>query len=226
VGCTWPFETRWIVSIDPSNSSPDLLYRLAEWYGQDAISSSAAAQASDIAQARHYLALGDTSYANALAADASALATAPSNLPPYVNSVLGDGLVLKARTLGALYRANAPNATFDDAANAFNQGIAQLEKSPSDADSIGSALYGRYNFAVFLAGTGASAHLQEIRTVLSPIDTDAETAAFYQSFLKPLPTTSGFKSSLTRQNILQLAAADPKFKAVLIGLGWTATDLQ
>lgn len=214
----------WIDSFEFPNHSFIIQYRLANWYGEDMLIASGTAKEYDLSQARHYIQRGDAAYDRALATNTEALKKSPNDLPPYVDSILGVGLTLKARTVGAMYLdlVKVGGVTFDHATSLFKEAIGLSERRS------GTASYSRFHFAEFLELADPVANKQQILDALAPLytATNRDDATFYQDFLKRERADARYHDTLSYRHLVGLSKIDPRFKSLLISLGWKSSDLE
>lgn len=118
----------------------------------------------------------------------------------------------KAIIAGLIYRAGDP--FLGDPRILFEQ----ARQGELIRGNFNQAAFTTYHFASFLAQIGSIGNKEEVQALLEDFYEDgkfAKTTTFYD-FLK----NEGGAISTSRENILLLAEIDPKFKNLIISLGW------
>jgi|GEM_PF-1838964 len=207
-----------------AGSSTPLLYtpyRLASWYGARAVlpeySESERTEFKQLAQ--RYLEVGDNAYSQALAKNELILKNAPSALVPYPSTVVGLSLASKASAMKSLYVLKVDNISFDDVIRTYDEAIEIQEGDGNMNSRVANALYTRLSKAGFLVNESSQKYKQEILDTLTPVyKPELRRFPFFTSYLAVYRGVSSDKPA--KKNMLLLANIDPRFKNLLIELGW------
>lgn len=217
----------WILSFDTSTSVFNVYYTLANWYADDIKSQTGAAKAQDISKTKTYIQLGDAMYPKILAVNAAAKKQDPTGVLPFTVGVIGNALTLKARALAGLYFAGDASATFETVSSAFTQALSTLDSDPT---GYSTGLYSHFQLADFLVRADPVANKAAVVKALSFIYSDPAqytVNVFFQGFLKSYgAANSAYRKTQTWKDLVVMAGIDPQFKALLIKLGWAASDLK
>jgi tetratricopeptide (TPR) repeat protein len=217
----------WIASFDNSTSAFNVYYTLASWYGEDLSGQTGATQADEIVQTKKYIQLGDAMYPQVLALNATAKQSDPTGVPPFTVGVIGNALTLKARALAGLYRVGDASTTLNAVSTAFTQAITLLDSDPT---GYSTSLYSHFHFADFLVKVNPTANAQKVTDTLTFLYSDPSQYSvnvFFQGFLKLYGAQNSiYRGTLTWKDIVIMTHIDPRFKSLLINLGWSVSDLQ
>ncbi len=216
---------EWITTLGPS-FAPE--YTLASKYAVLAGETTDSLERSQSQTlAKQHLVKGDAAYQAALDANKIFLVDNPTQVPPYTDFRLGVGLEHKAITLSMLYEQKVPGITLANVESAFTDTLALLEKDPAIAGNITSGIYTRYHLAAFYAHISAKQYSAKILTTLAPMyNTALQNSSFFQSFLKNYGTDGIYYKTQDWNDLVLLSKSDPKFKSLLLSLGWKASDLE
>ncbi len=213
---------EWILSFDDSATLFMVAYQLARRYANP--------PEQDLVQSKKYLGVGDTVFQRALAVNAAARESNPNAPLPFADHVIGNALVAKAQTLAAFRLARFDGVTFGTVEEAHKQIFSFLGKdSTKESNNVSTLLFAYYNFADFLRKDDAVKNSQQILETLAPIyvlQQKYPQASFFAGFLKVYGTDLALKTADARKDILALTVVDPRFKTLLINLGWQANDFD
>lgn len=217
---------EWVTTLAPSFPAE---YTLASKYavlaGETTGSTTARAQYQNLAL--QHVKKGDAAYQDALALNQRSLQKDPTIVPPFVDYRLGVGLEHKGITLAALYEQKVSGVTLSDVESAFADCLALLEKDPTLKGSLVSGIYARYHLAAFYAHINSKQYASKIVATLAPMyNTSLQSSNFYQSFLKIYGTDGIYYKTQDWNDLVLLSTIDPKFKSLLLSLGWKASDLH
>jgi len=218
---------EWAMSLNPSNPLPQLAYSLASKYSSELALSKTLTTQERLEYERktfEYLALGDKNYSQLLEA-LSATSTQATVRTIDVFDV-GIALSLKSNTLNNLFVAKVSGVDLPMVQSAFADTVRILEKDPQAKTLMLTALHTRVNFAVVLYLTDAKTYTKEIQETLAPIYGEVSKHAQFTDYLRSYGTDPLLKTSHAAKSFKALATIDPRFKDLLLQVGWGASDLQ
>jgi tetratricopeptide (TPR) repeat protein len=170
---------------------------------------------------------GDDAYQYALKINQDSLQKNPNLVPPFVDYRLGVGLEHKALTLSLLYEQKVSSIELANVESAFKDALTILEKDPNLKGNIVSGIFTRYHLAAFYAHIGSAQYASKILSTLAPMyNPSVQDSNFFQSFLKNYGTDKIYYKTQDWKDIVALSKIDPKFKSLLLSLGWKSSDLQ
>ncbi len=196
-------------------------YRLAHWYAQrlHLYRADQPMYSLYLSSAQKYLAKGDKEYT--AVQDTIEESTFPMN-----NFMRGSALMLKARTLRALYGEKVSGITETMVTDAFNQSLVYFEKGNSSR-SITSAFSARFFLAAFLNDTNSSLYKSDIISTLTPLyNQSLATSTSFTKLLRAYSVNTESRQSKQGRDMVNLAETDPRFKDLLISLGWKESYLD
>ncbi|MDB5187844.1 MAG: hypothetical protein JWO50_364 [Candidatus Kaiserbacteria bacterium] len=151
---------------------------------------------------------------------------APAGDTSFGNRV-GVAMEHKAITLDELYQAKAITDSADSVISAYNDSISMVEKDPTLKIPMTSGLYARYHLATFMMHVDSVKYANTIADTLNPLYGDSlRTMNFYTGFLKLYGSDPQYKNSLMWKDMVALSKLEPKFKELLLQMGWNSADLK
>lgn len=127
------------------------------------------------------------------------------------------GYILRGIALEGLYVAG--ESSIEEVKNTYNQALAIAEANKDDVEAYARIPYARYNLANFLVNRVKTYDTKEIRDILSPLyDYNINSSAFF-GFLRS-------DAERSNKGIIALSKVDPRFKELLLSLGWKESDFK
>lgn len=211
---------EWSVELFPGYTAE---YRIGWWYGKQiksgAVKGKEAEAAGDTIQKR--IAAGDI----LLFQDEKRLSSLSSDVinnrfEPH--QIAGNGYSIRGLALEGLWLLG--RVSEDTVRQSYEKALAIVDKYINDDRDLGTTLlYTRFNFAAFLAGVNLQKNREEIVKILSPIYGYISQSKAFPAFLR---NEAQGDDAVVRKAIINLGLADPRFKNLLLSLGWKEKDFQ